>query len=209
MIYVTHDQVEAMTLADRIVVLNDGAHRAGRHAAGAVRRARPTCSSPASSARPKMNFLDGHAGSRPAPTQATRAAGRRQRDALRGRRRSRRQPGDTVTLGVRPEHLHAAGAGGQRPARPRSPSSSTLGEHHLAYCDCRRRRRATDRAHRPGQPACAPATRRSARRCRPKRCYLFDAQGLALPRRLSAARRRTRAREPRPHSNPTGRTGDA
>ena len=38
MIYVTHDQVEAMTLADRIVVLRDGQHRAGRHAARALRR---------------------------------------------------------------------------------------------------------------------------------------------------------------------------
>ena len=36
MIYVTHDQVEAMTLADRIVVLRAGAHRAGRHAARAL-----------------------------------------------------------------------------------------------------------------------------------------------------------------------------
>ena len=51
MIYVTHDQVEAMTLADRIVVLDDGRDRAGRRAARALRRARPTCSSPASSAR--------------------------------------------------------------------------------------------------------------------------------------------------------------
>ncbi len=38
-IYVTHDQVEAMTLADRVVVLRDGADRAGRLAAGAVRPA--------------------------------------------------------------------------------------------------------------------------------------------------------------------------
>ena len=38
-IYVTHDQVEAMTLADRVVVLRDGRDRAGRHAAGALRPA--------------------------------------------------------------------------------------------------------------------------------------------------------------------------
>ena len=31
MIYVTHDQIEAMTLADRIVVLRAGPRRAGRH----------------------------------------------------------------------------------------------------------------------------------------------------------------------------------
>ena len=35
-VYVTHDQVEAMTLADRVVVMNHGVHRAGRPAAGAV-----------------------------------------------------------------------------------------------------------------------------------------------------------------------------
>ena len=39
-IYVTHDQVEAMTMADRIVVMNDGRDRAGRHAARALRPAR-------------------------------------------------------------------------------------------------------------------------------------------------------------------------
>ncbi len=31
-VYVTHDQIEAMTLSDRIVVMNEGDHRAGRHA---------------------------------------------------------------------------------------------------------------------------------------------------------------------------------
>ena len=36
MVYVTHDQVEAMTMADKIVVLNAGRDRAGRLAAGAL-----------------------------------------------------------------------------------------------------------------------------------------------------------------------------
>ncbi len=36
-IYVTHDQIEAMTMADQIVVMNGGRDRAGRHAAGPVR----------------------------------------------------------------------------------------------------------------------------------------------------------------------------
>ena len=35
-VYVTHDQVEAMTLADRVVVMNQRPHRAGRHAARAL-----------------------------------------------------------------------------------------------------------------------------------------------------------------------------
>ena len=39
-IYVTHDQAEAMTMADRIVVMNGGPHRADRHAGGRLRAAR-------------------------------------------------------------------------------------------------------------------------------------------------------------------------
>ena len=50
MIYVTHDQVEAMTLADRICVLRDGMRGAGRHAGRALRDARTRSSSRASSA---------------------------------------------------------------------------------------------------------------------------------------------------------------
>ena len=50
-IYVTHDQTEAMTLADRIVVLEERLHRAGRHAGRALRASASISSSPASSAR--------------------------------------------------------------------------------------------------------------------------------------------------------------
>ncbi len=50
-VYVTHDQIEAMTMADRIVVMHDGRHRADRHAARALRPAAATCSSRSSSAR--------------------------------------------------------------------------------------------------------------------------------------------------------------
>ena len=45
MVYVTHDQVEAMTLADRIAVLERRRAHAGRPAVGALRRGRRTCSS--------------------------------------------------------------------------------------------------------------------------------------------------------------------
>jgi multiple sugar transport system ATP-binding protein len=51
MIYVTHDQVEAMTLADKIVVLNAGQDRADRFADGTLQQAGEYCLSPASSAR--------------------------------------------------------------------------------------------------------------------------------------------------------------
>jgi multiple sugar transport system ATP-binding protein len=51
-VYVTHDQVEAMTMADRIVVLNAG--RVEQYGSPLEPTSgRPTCSSRASSARPR------------------------------------------------------------------------------------------------------------------------------------------------------------
>ena len=50
-VYVTHDQVEAMTMGDRVAVLKRRPAAAGRHPAGPLRPARRTSSSPASSAR--------------------------------------------------------------------------------------------------------------------------------------------------------------
>jgi multiple sugar transport system ATP-binding protein len=99
MIYVTHDQVEAMTLADRIVVLRDGRieqigtpldlynRPANRFVAGFI-------------GSPRMNFVEGRVkqegdgasavdlgGAAPVPLQAP------------GR------GGETVTLGIRPQHV--------------------------------------------------------------------------------------------------------
>lgn len=109
MIYVTHDQTEAMTMADRIVVLNHGAveqigsplqlyrHPRNRFVAGFI-------------GSPKMNFIDvevraadadgvtialpgGAALTVPCDTEGVRA-------------------GDTLALGVRPEHLMENSAAG-------------------------------------------------------------------------------------------------
>ncbi len=107
MIYVTHDQVEAMTLADRIAVLQAGRieqvgaplalyeHPDNRFVAGFI-------------GAPRMNFID-------AVVEAADARHARVRlpdgsvlaaavDAQRA------QPGDKVTLGVRPEHLELGAA---------------------------------------------------------------------------------------------------
>ena len=43
-IFVTHDQEEAMDVAEQIVVMNDGADRAGRHARASSTRSRRTSS---------------------------------------------------------------------------------------------------------------------------------------------------------------------
>ena len=50
-VYVTHDQVEAMTMGDRVAVLKDGDPAAGRHPGATCTTTRPTSSSPDSSAR--------------------------------------------------------------------------------------------------------------------------------------------------------------
>jgi ABC-type sugar transport system ATPase subunit len=124
MIYVTHDQVEAMTLADRIVVLNDGRieqvgspldlynHPINTFVAGFI-------------GSPKMNLL---------PAQAETQNGEVQLS----------MPGNTLVLpkawdggqnavfGIRPEHLRQAQPGEQA-LHGRLELAEQLGEHTLAY----------------------------------------------------------------------------
>ena len=50
-VYVTHDQIEAMTMADKIVVMNATAWSSRSARRSSSTTTRPTCSSPASSAR--------------------------------------------------------------------------------------------------------------------------------------------------------------
>jgi lactose/L-arabinose transport system ATP-binding protein len=108
MIYVTHDQVEAMTLADRIVVLRDGCIEqvgapmqiyldpANVFVAGFV-------------GSPKMNFLDARISAVSAHTVwvtiPTLASGDFECRTLR----SRPVVGTQVTIGVRSEHIEDAG----------------------------------------------------------------------------------------------------
>ncbi len=106
MIYVTHDQTEAMTLANRIVVLNGGhIEQAGEPLTLYNRPANLFVAGFIGS--PKMNFLAG----------TVRAAGDDGvRVALGGTEIALPfampcAPGDEVTLGVRPEHIDVAQAG--------------------------------------------------------------------------------------------------
>ena len=104
MVYVTHDQTEAMTLADRIVVFNDGRIEqigapaelydapANRFVAGFI-------------GAPAMNFI-------PAAIEATEGREPRVRFgpvSLPAGRLHDAAPGP-ITLGVRPEHLYIASA---------------------------------------------------------------------------------------------------
>jgi multiple sugar transport system ATP-binding protein len=107
MVYVTHDQIEAMTLADRIVVLSTGKieqvggplelyeYPENIFVAGFI-------------GSPKMNFIEAEVVSGEAAGATLRlksgAVMRAAVDAAAAR------PGDKVTLGVRPEHFLFGGA---------------------------------------------------------------------------------------------------
>ena len=116
MIYVTHDQIEAMTLADRIVLMRDGVieqqgapldlfeRPATRFVAGFL-------------GSPRMNFLPGTLARR---RRRPRRPPRRHPAcrSRRGRRLNGAADGQAVLLGLRPEHLtRAHGAGRRRRAR--------------------------------------------------------------------------------------------
>jgi multiple sugar transport system ATP-binding protein len=109
MIYVTHDQVEAMTLADRLVVLGDGTVQQADRPLGVYQQPRNRYVA-GFIGWPSMNFLDGWlepadgglhfrtAGwSMPVPDRAVRAWGP--------------HAGKKVTLGVRPEDVQVAQPG--------------------------------------------------------------------------------------------------
>jgi multiple sugar transport system ATP-binding protein len=109
MVYVTHDQVEAMTLADRIVVLSAGNveqvgtpldlyhHPRNLFVAGFI-------------GSPKMNFISGEISEQSA-TSATvlLPSGARIKAAVDA---SNAKAGDKVTLGIRPEHATDGAADG-------------------------------------------------------------------------------------------------
>ena len=110
-IYVTHDQTEAMTLGDRIVVMKDGYiqqigtpqevfdHPANLFVAGFI-------------GTPQMNFFDGELkiidGDYHVVTDGICV---RLADEKQGRLKAKNVPEQSVTLGVRPEHLSMADDG--------------------------------------------------------------------------------------------------
>lgn len=103
MIYVTHDQVEAMTLADKIVVLNGG----NIEQVGTPYELYET---PASLfvagfiGSPKMNLMPGRVAGEPGGTNTEVAVGGLGTVTI-DRDTTALARGDTVTVGVRPEHF--------------------------------------------------------------------------------------------------------
>jgi ABC-type sugar transport system ATPase subunit len=108
MIYVTHDQVEAMTMADKIVVLRDGRieqigkpldlynHPANKFVAGFI-------------GSPRMNFISARISTCSTNHVSVTASGLQETTLpLNGAGLAQ---GDTVSLGIRPEHLELDAAG--------------------------------------------------------------------------------------------------
>ena len=133
MIYVTHDQVEAMTLADKIVLLKPLAGQQGVPSIAQVGHPLELYH------RPRNRFVAGFIGSPgmnflPAELQASGAdgihclAGGVTVSAAVG---CRQPVGSALTLGIRPEHIQA----GSGPFSGRVLHLEHLGEHSYAYLD--------------------------------------------------------------------------
>ena len=104
-IYVTHDQIEAMTLADRIVVMNNGSiEQVGRPLELYDRPANLFVAGFIGS--PAMNFIQGIVAA--GEQGSVLAAANGERFPLPARDL---EPGRAVTLGIRPEHVELAGDG--------------------------------------------------------------------------------------------------
>ena len=99
-VYVTHDQIEAMTLGQRVAVMRDGQHPPGRHARSGSTRGRATSSSPAFIGSPAMNLVEATVDGDEVRFGQFRVAARRPATA--------RRAGERVVLGIRPESFEDA-----------------------------------------------------------------------------------------------------
>jgi ABC-type sugar transport system ATPase subunit len=179
MIYVTHDQVEAMTLADRIVALD----------AGRIQQVGPPLelySRPSNVfvagfiGSPKMNLMPGKLVSSGAGKSTVRldasAATQFDLGASRG------AAGDAVTVGVRPEALQIFADGGVLPAGmtgmpARVESIERLGNITFAYLDGGTPEVITVQVM--GQADFSPGQQVQVG-IQPSQLYVFDANGTAI-----------------------------
>ncbi|TCL65181.1 sn-glycerol-3-phosphate ABC transporter ATP-binding protein UgpC [Rhizobium sp. BK251] len=106
-IYVTHDQIEAMTLADRIVVLNQG--KVEQEGTPIELYKKPANLFVAAFiGSPAMNLLEGIIDGEQGQPAARLSDG----TAIRIAPDRKVRPGQAITVGLRPEHFNPAGNGG-------------------------------------------------------------------------------------------------
>jgi multiple sugar transport system ATP-binding protein len=136
MIYVTHDQVEAMTLADKIVLLHTGALVQERGSVAQIGSPMTLYHRPASLfvaefiGSPKMNVLPAKLVAAEPAYADVEIAGQRLRAAVDARGLP---AGAAVHLGIRPEHIIIADEGAGCPLQVTLQHVERLGDSSLLY----------------------------------------------------------------------------
>ncbi len=139
MIYVTHDQVEAMTLADKIVLLRAGPDVQTKGSIAQVGTPMDLYHRPQSLfvaefiGSPKMNILPGVLVSATDNAAEVKVAGQTFRAAVDA---SRVKAGDGISLGLRPEHMRlVSNADAPNSLQAKVSHIEKLGEASLLYLD--------------------------------------------------------------------------
>ena len=140
-VYVTHDQIEAMTLADKIVLLHAGADTAKYGSIAQVGAPLELYHRPKSRfvagfiGSPRMNFLPARVVSGSAESVSIVLDGTNERVDVHANGEALR-PDQAVTLGIRPEHLEPAASAGSTQQISRTVSLvEQLGEHSYLHLD--------------------------------------------------------------------------
>jgi multiple sugar transport system ATP-binding protein len=140
-VYVTHDQIEAMTLADKIVLLHAGADTAKYGSIAQVGAPLELYHRPRSRfvagfiGSPRMNFLPARVVSGSVESVLIALDGTSERLQVFASGETLR-PDQAVTLGIRPEHLEPAASNGSIQQITRTVSLvEQLGEHSYLHLD--------------------------------------------------------------------------
>jgi len=177
MIYVTHDQQEAMTLADHLVVMRDG--RVEQQGPPLAIYRRPANLFVASFlGKPRINLLQGEVAQsdRDSVTVGLSAGRILQVPCTAAEEMA---IGEQVTVGIRPEHIMLTSSNGQNVLQGSVSVMEQLGDHGLVYVDGVQAdeslvlRVDSSAGHCPGDSImlALPA----------EHCRLFDSQGRSIP----------------------------
>ena len=176
MVYVTHDQVEAMTLAHRIAVFNAGRiEQVGRPLDLYHRPANIFVAGFIGS--PKMNFISATLQSADERQSVVRLT---DGTLITTEVDARSLPADAaLTLGVRPEHLGAQSTPAPNTLRSQVQVAEHLGDTTYLYLDVTGAQDHVVARATPDNPLASGDVAHLV--LPPAHCYLFDDQGLALP----------------------------
>jgi multiple sugar transport system ATP-binding protein len=184
MIYVTHDQVEAMTLADKIVLLHTGKLIEERGSVAQFGTPMDLYHRPASLfvagfiGSPKMNTLPAKLLSAEASYAEVEVAGQRVKAAVDARGIA---AGSAVHVGIRPEHVFIGDTGEGSSVKVKLQHIERLGDASLLYVDTGFGGTETFTVRVEGSVVKSPGEAMTLRWL-PEHMHLFDGQGLARPR---------------------------